>query len=77
MSRPGSIIEVEAKILYWILNELEGIDGLAISMQAGLLPDGTPVDPTANKRFMKGASNVKKQVQRLHAQRVRRMESDE
>jgi hypothetical protein len=77
MSRPGSIIEVEARILYWILNELEGIDVLAISMQAGLLPDGTPVDPTANKRFMKGALNVKKQVERLHAQRVKKMEANE
>jgi hypothetical protein len=73
LMRPSTITEVEEKILNWILNGLEGIDELATSMQAGLLPDGTPVDPVANKRFMKGALNVKKQIQRLHSQRLKKM----
>lgn len=75
--RPSSITEVEERILHWILHSLEGIDELAVSMAAGLKEDGSPIDSVANKRFLKGASNVKKQIERLHAQRVRKMEGTE
>tara|TARA_B110000902_G_C14123754_1_gene519195 strand:- start:94 stop:342 length:249 start_codon:yes stop_codon:yes gene_type:complete len=79
VGRAKNTNEVEFHVLNYLLNgegsNMKDLSALALKMSAGIKPNGEPVDPTAHKRFVKGVSNIKEQLERLLMQRERKMEA--
>lgn len=79
VGRAKNTNEVEFHVLNYLLNgdgaNITDLSSLALKMQAGIKPDGQPIDPVAHKRFTKGVSNIKEQLERLLLQRKRKMEA--
>jgi hypothetical protein len=79
VNRAKNTNEVEFHVLNYLLNgegaNVKDLSALALKMGAGIKPDGQPIDPTAHKRFTKGVSNVKLQLERLLTQRKKKMEA--
>jgi 50S ribosomal subunit-associated GTPase HflX len=81
VGRAKNTNEVEFHVLNYLLNgqaaNVTDLSSLALKMHAGIKADGEPVDPVAHKRFTKGVSNIKEQLERLLQQRKRKMEAKE